>query len=173
MVWHNCTEMRFCFWLEEMDTGPKTVVSIPLDAVTGGTWRRDEVPHMCGSGKQICKGHSCTLTPLMRCIAHMELVAIGCVKVQWVCNRCVDLRVVPDVRIETGPTVTWKLVRILPTVELVRRDCPQCVGSVLPSDSRLGSACTMEASKIPLPLQGRRNSNALHSSSHLAVLPTL
>ena len=38
-------------------------------------------------------------------------------------------------------TVVWKLVRMLPTMELVRRaDCPQCVGSVLPSDSHLGSA---------------------------------
>ena len=27
-------------------------------------------PHV-RSGKQICKGHSCTLTPLMRCTAHM------------------------------------------------------------------------------------------------------
>ena len=84
-----------------------------------------------------------------------------------------DLRVVPHVCIETGPTVTWELVRMLLTVELVRRDCPQCVCSVLPSDSRFCSACTMETSTIPLPLQGRINSNALHSSSHLAVLPTL
>ena len=59
----------------------------------------------------------------------------------------VDLRVVPQVCTETLPTVMWKLVRVLPTVELVRKaDCPQCVGSVLLSDSRLGSACTMEAS---------------------------
>ena len=50
------------------------------------------------------------------------------------------------------------------------RVSPVCVQ---PSDSRFCSACTMEASKIQLPLQGRRNSNALHSSSHLAVLPTL
>ena len=27
-----------------------------------------------------------------------------------------DLRVVPHVCMETGPTVTWELVRILPTV---------------------------------------------------------
>ena len=61
-----------------------------------------------------------------------------------------DLRVVPHVCIETGPTVTWKLVRVLPTVELVRRDCPQRVGSVLPSDSCLGSACTNGG--LPEPL---------------------
>ena len=47
-----------------------------------------------------------------------------------------DLWVVPNVCTET-----------LPTVELVRRaDYPQSVGSVLPRDSRLGSACTMEVS---------------------------
>ena len=45
------------------------------------------------------------------------------------------------------PTVIGELVRMLPTVGLVRRaDYPQCEGSVLPCDSRLGSACTMEAS---------------------------
>ena len=59
----------------------------------------------------------------------------------------VDLVVPHHVCTETSPTVTWELVRMLPTVELVRRaDCPKCVGSVLPSDSRLGSACTTEAS---------------------------
>ena len=109
---------------------------------------------------------------------------------------------------------------MLPTVLVRRADCPQCVGSVLPSDSRLGSACTVEASlshwatlligfglwlpnldlwykqlwndqflridlvcgdtsllfwrasKMPSFTQGRRNNNALPSSSHLAVLPT-
>ena len=60
----------FWLWLE-IDPGPKRVISIPFDAVTGGTWRWDEVPHMCGSCKQICKGHSCTLTPLMCCTAHV------------------------------------------------------------------------------------------------------
>ena len=59
----------------------------------------------------------------------------------------VDLRVVPHVCTETLPTVIGELVRILPTVGLVRRaDYPQCEGSVLPRDFRLGSACTMEAS---------------------------
>ena len=39
---------------------------------------------------------------------------------------------------EALPTVMWELVRMLPTVELVRRaDFTQCVGSVLPIDSRL------------------------------------
>ena len=60
-----------------------------------------------------------------------------------------DLRVVPHVCSETLPTVIGELVRMLPTVigELVRRaDYPQCVGSVLPRDSRLGSACTMAVS---------------------------
>ena len=50
----------------------------------------------------------------------------------------VDLRVVPHVCMEALPTVMWELVRMLPTVELVRRaDFTQCVGSVLPIDSRL------------------------------------
>ena len=37
---HICTELQlsiFCLWLEEMDTGSKRVVSISLNAVTGGT----------------------------------------------------------------------------------------------------------------------------------------
>ena len=60
----------------------------------------------------------------------------------------VDLRAVLQICIETSSIVMWELVRMLPTVELVRRaDCPQCVGSVLPIDSHLGSACTMEASE--------------------------
>ena len=55
-----------------------------------------------------------------------------------------DLRVEPHVCTETLPTVMGELVRMLPTVELVRRtDYPQYVGSVLPRDSHLGSACTM------------------------------
>ena len=54
------------------------------------------------------------------------------------------LRVVPHVCTETLPTVIGELVRMLPTVGLVRRaDYPQCEGSVLPRDSHLGCACTM------------------------------
>ena len=59
----------------------------------------------------------------------------------------VYLQVVPHVCTEALPTVIGELVRMLPTVGLVRRaDYPQCEGSVLPRDFRLGSACTVEAS---------------------------
>ena len=140
-----------------MDPGPERVVSFLLDAVIGGTWRRDEFPRMYGSGGQICKDHSCTLAPLMHCTAHMILAAIGCEKVQGglvglphkqeAVEVFVDLRVEPHVCTETLPTVIGELVRMLPTVGLVRRaDYPQCEGSVLPRDSCLGFACTMEAS---------------------------
>ena len=140
-----------CLWLEEMDPDPGRVSSFPLPGVRGGTWRRDDVPHMCGSSGQICKGHSCTLAHLIRCTSHMWLAATGCVKVQaslvgWHCRQeaialFVDLRVAPHVCTETSPTVMWELVRMLPTVQLAEEaNYPQSVGSVLPSDSCLGSA---------------------------------
>ena len=45
-----------------------------------------------------------------------------------------------------------ELVRVLSTAELVRKaDYPQCEGSLLPSDFRLGSACTMGASQATEP----------------------
>ena len=48
-----------------------------------------------------------------------------------------------------------ELVRMLPTVELVgEANYSQSVGSVLPSDSRLGSACTMEVSLTATLLTG-------------------
>ena len=48
-----------------------------------------------------------------------------------------------------------ELVGMLPTVELVgEANYPQNGGSVLPSDSRLGSACTMEVSLTATLLTG-------------------
>ena len=61
----------FCLWLEEIHSGPGRVVSFPLDAAAGDTWRRDDVPHTCSNDVQICKDHSCTLAPLIHCTAHM------------------------------------------------------------------------------------------------------
>ena len=44
---HICTGLQlsiFCHLLEEINLGPERVISILFDAVTDGTWRRDEVP---------------------------------------------------------------------------------------------------------------------------------
>ena len=71
---HICTGLQlsiFCHLLEEINLGPERAISILFDAVTDGTWRRDEVPYMFSSSWQICKGHCCTLAPLMRFTAHM------------------------------------------------------------------------------------------------------
>ena len=73
------------------------------------------------------KGHSHTLAPLVHCIAHMYLAAIGCEMVQGdlvglqQAEGCRVFRVVPQVCTEASPIVTWELVKLEPTEELVRK----------------------------------------------------
>ena len=64
----------------------------------------------------------------------------------------VDLRDVPQICMEALSAVTWELVRMPPTAELVwKADYPQYEGSLLPGDFHLGSACTMGASQATEP----------------------